>query len=396
MSQSGGILITIEGWGVNLAGCYGNSLLPTPSIDRLAAHGIVFDQFWMHSVDLPSNIQAILDGIQPNRWLCATDSDLAATVLRQQEDLDRLEVVHTPELESFDRLLTEAIECWLQQRKETPFLWIHSRGLRGEWDAPYEFRKLMCDSDDPSPPSQTTPPELILPAEFDPDLLFGWACGAGAQAVCIDQGVGFMMQTLKELGIQQDCWIALAGLLGFPLGEHRRVGLGTRSPVSQEVSYSIADAYAERLHTPWILCPAPELSLGRRDHRICQPSDLGAWLEQTCDGSWTDPLPRSLTKNDLAWCTGVDEIALLTTRWSARFDLGPSIDASTSLDSTSHGEVYCFPEDRWQQNEIASRVPEVEALLRQIASKLLDPRGDEATGSDEVRTLLEGLSSIRR
>lgn len=396
MSQSGGILITIEGWGVNLAGCYGNSLLPTPSIDRLAAHGIVFDQFWMNSVEQSANIKAIMKGMQPDRWLCATDSNIAATALRQFDDLQRLEVAQDQSSESFDRLLTEAFECWLQQRKETPFLWIHSRGLCGEWDAPYEFRKLMCDSDDPNPPSETTPPELILPPDFDPDLLFGLACGAGAQAVCIDQGIGFIMQTLKELGIQRECWIALAGLLGFPLGEHRRVGMGARSPKLDDGKYTIADAYAERLHTPWILCPVPELSLGTRDHRICQPVDLGDWLEHTSDGLRIDPYLWTLDRNDLAWCTGFDEIALITKYWSARFDFGRTIDGCMVLDLTTQGEVYCFPEDRWQQNEIASRVPKVESLLRQIATILLDRRGDDAPRSDEIRTLLAELSGIRR
>jgi hypothetical protein len=396
MECSGGILITIEGWGVNLVGCYGNSLLPTPSLDRIAAHGIVFDQFWMNSVELTSNIKSILEGIQPNRWLCATDSKTAAMVLRQHEDLDRLEVAQVQGVESFECLLTEAFECWLEQRQETPFLWIHSRGLSGEWDAPYEFRKLMCDAEDPVPPTETIPPDRVLPLDFDPDLLFGLACGAGAQSVCIDQGIGFLLHSLKELGIDQECWIALAGLLGFPLGEHRRIGLGKRSTSAGASNELIADAYAERLHTPWIIRPAPGMKLGVRNPCILQPYDLGAWLEQACDGIPVQGYEFRRDGAQMAWATGVEEIALITECWSARFDLVAGGNGTSCLDQSKQGEVYCFPEDRWQQNEVASRVPDVESLLRQIAFILLDPHGLEARKSDELNKLLSELSQIRR
>ena len=173
MDSPKGILVTIEGWGVNLAGCYGNSLLPTPSIDRLAAHSVVFDQFWMQSIHLEPNLSAISKKLQPSQWLVATDSIPAVSILRQHEDLERLEVSHDETQESFEHLLTEALECWIEQSQVTPYLWIHSRGLNGPWDAPYEYKKLMCDTDDPDPPSDNKQPDLILEANFDPDLLFG-------------------------------------------------------------------------------------------------------------------------------------------------------------------------------------------------------------------------------
>ena len=197
-----GILITIEGWGVNLAGCFGNSLLPTPSIDRLAAHSVVCDQFWMQSIHLEPNLLAIANKLHPARWLIATDSTQAVALLRKKEDIERLEVTHEEAQDSFEHLLTEALECWLGQSHTTPYLWIHSRGLNGLWDAPYEYRKLMCDSDDPDPPTDKSPPNFILESDFDPDMLFGIACGAGAQSVCIDQGIGLILQSLKELGIE--------------------------------------------------------------------------------------------------------------------------------------------------------------------------------------------------
>jgi len=274
MGDLNGILVTIEGWGVNLAGCYGNSLLPTPCIDRLAAHGIVFDHFWMHSLELEPNLEAIIQGMIPSQWLVATDSRRAVRVLRAQEDLERLEVEVKPDRESFEYLLSESLENWLQQRDQTPFLWIHSRGLYGPWDAPYELRMLMCDQDDPKPPTDREMPDVFLAEDYDPDTLFGYACGAGAQSQCVDQGVGLIQQTLKEFGIDQSCWVSIAGMLGFPLGEHRRVGFGSQSGSGDATSIRYPAGYSERLHTPWIIRPAPQFNLGTRIESLVQPSDF--------------------------------------------------------------------------------------------------------------------------
>ena len=396
MGTPSGILVTIEGWGVNLAGCYGNALLPTPNVDRLAAHGIVFDQFWMHSIHLEPNLQAILQGLQADRWLVATDSLPAIGMLRKREELDRLEVTPASEQESFEHLLTESLECWLEQRQKTPFLWIHSKGLRGTWDAPYEFRKLMCDSQDPDPPVDQVPPELILPSDFDPDLLFGNACGAGAQSICIDQGLELILQTLQEIGIAENCWISIAGILGFPLGEHRRVGLGDRAMDSLAGQFPVADAYSERLHTPWIVRPNQEMKLGVRKSQLHQPNHLARWIDQITHGNNEILSDDPSAACQLAWATGVYEIALCTEHWSARFETIRDPEGSLLIAEERLGEVYCFPEDRWQQNEIANRVPEVQLLLRQIAGLLLETVPSIDHRSPRVEALLAELESFRR
>jgi len=395
MGDPNGILVTIEGWGVNLAGCYGNSLLPTPNIDRLSAHGIVYDQFWMHSVELEPNLRAILRYMNPESWLVATDSREAGEVFRGRAGFEHLEVSYGEDREGFEYLLTEALESWLQQRHETPFLWVHSKGLCGPWDAPYEYRKLMCDEDDPEPPSDKSPPDLFLSDDYDPDTLFGFACGAGGQSVCIDLGVGFIQQTLKELGIDQTCWISLAGLLGFPLGEHRRVGLGGRDRSKDALGSNGQDAYSERLHTPWILKPAPEFKLGTRVDFLMQPCDLGRWIERMTDEKQSRAFYSVKRELPVAWAKGADEIAVLTERWSARFETVQSAEGGVTISDDVAPQIFCFPEDRWQQNEIASRVPEVHALMRRIATILL--REDSLDfPSEPLGQLLSDLSAIRR
>jgi hypothetical protein len=114
---------------------------------------------------------------------------------------------------------------------------------------------------------------------------------------------------------------------------------------------------------------------------------MGNWLEQISEAPQSNPLDFFASKPPLAFAKGNHELTVLTDRWSARFDLkqDPSIE-----------EVFCFPEDRWQQNEISSRVPDAVSLLRQIATILLEQDDDEPTASDHLIDLLSQLSSIER
>jgi hypothetical protein len=160
--------------------------------------------------------------------------------------------------------------------------------------------------------------------------------------------------------------------------------------------YPIADAYSERLHTPWIIRPAQKMDLGVRVSQLRQPSHLGRWVEQITQGGGRIDSDETSPRGQLAWATGVDEIALCTERWSARFDTTGNPEGRISLSDERLGEVYCFPEDRWQQNEIANRVPEVQLLLRQIASLLLDTVPSVELHSSEIEALLSDLQSFRR
>jgi hypothetical protein len=98
----------------------------------------------------------------------------------------------------------------------------------------------------------------------------------------------------------------------------------------------------------------------------------------------------------LAWATSDDEIALLTEHWSGRFDTSKDSNGVVSILEDRIGEIYCFPEDRWQQNEIGNRVPEVQILMRQIASILLLDHHKPNPQSDRLSELLSDLSTIRR
>jgi hypothetical protein len=138
------------------------------------------------------------------------------------------------------------------------------------------------------------------------------------------------------------------------------------------------------------------MDLGVRVSQLHQPSHLGRWIEKITQNGGSFVLDEPSALGQLAWATGVDEIALCTERWSARFDTSGNPEGQISLSDERLGEVYCFPEDRWQQNEIANRVPEVQLLLRQIASLLLDTSRSVDHHSSQIEALLSDLHSFRR
>ena len=56
------VIVTIEGLGTNLVGCYGGSIGPTKNWDHFAAHAIVFDQFWADTLRPIDVLESMLLG----------------------------------------------------------------------------------------------------------------------------------------------------------------------------------------------------------------------------------------------------------------------------------------------------------------------------------------------
>src|SRR5262249_23150401 len=71
--------------------------------------------------------------------------------------------------------LFAAATAWLQSPRAPFCLWIHARGMAGDWDAPLAFRNQFAEEEDPTPPDFVVPPNRRLQESFDPDELLGIA-----------------------------------------------------------------------------------------------------------------------------------------------------------------------------------------------------------------------------
>jgi hypothetical protein len=441
------ILVTVEGLGTNLLGCYGGALSKTPNVDRFASKAIVFDQCWLQSLDIEESLRAILFGNAyrfPASGTAATDaphtapteqnlltyfSDLEvrtcfvtdAVDMPDGDFLDAFNEVALVDLDTdqqadkleetqFARLIQFGITKLFEESDsdELGFLWIHSRGLKAKWDAPYELRTIPCDEGDPVPTHELYPPRKLLDEETDPDVLFDAICGASAQAAAFDFAWLYLNELIEEKiasvrnpEIMIDPTIVMMGLNGYPLGEHEAIG-------------DIDDhLFAERLHVPLIIRPC-SLDIGARQPHIIQPWQIGALIQECLvaqssdqvdeDAFWRQPPELSSfwkNGNRLAWAASENQYALITPAWTSRVIVASvssenpnradlSVDAITPM---ALWQVFVNPDDRYQQNNVTDRVEPVVKRLSEIATRLRDAiYGTEGRiDVKELQILLESL-----
>ncbi|MFN6130048.1 MAG: hypothetical protein ACK57G_17485 [Planctomycetota bacterium] len=410
-------MVTVENLGTNLVGAYGNAITPTPHIDRFAAKALIADQFWMDGCSAATVLTSMWtgfhashparrsstdsakppDGIIQSPGLLVTDSPEALRLGKSLLTGDAiLASPPEPHQTAFSSLAAQAFEHWIARMDTLPWLWIHSRGLDGPWDAPYEYRCAMCGEGDPLPPNETSPPRAQLKPGSDPDILFGWACGAGGQAMAIDEVWEWLESALQQLEIAPQCLVALAGVLGYPLGEHGIVGCEP-------------NMHSELLHAPCILRPGESLPLGIRFAPFLQPHHLGhllnAWIEydgwQCADGTSNkqglDPLRieelsamASLRRE--AWpgrhrgalATYEHRSTLLVPGWSAVWD-----DHDPNAIAGAQAGLFAMPDDRWQQNEIGSRAPDVLQRMRQIRDEWLANSDQSPSNAEDLLSRMD-------
>ena len=371
------LIVTVEGLGTNLVGCYGGAIAPTKNLDSFACRSIVFDQFWAdtirpvdvlesmwtgkhfasRSIDLEGECSTLLD-----RAMLITDSteiveestrgEFGSVLLVDAVSDDSDEDAPT----QITRLFEAALGQWATQLEDFPILWIHSRGLNGDWDAPYEYRCVMCDEGDPEPPFGTDPGQLTITEETDPDEVFGFACAMGAQAMAIDDAWSMIEEILGELGIADDCLQVLAGVQGYPIGEHGCVG------------QSAGALYAETLHLPLVVRPGDQLDVGVRVPFIVQPNSIWktvvGWMGDLKEAVHSDAMCTDLVseiealpaelwpiKNQIAYSCVEGQVHVAVPAWSCRWSSSEIPDGT----ETQRVELFATPDDRWQQNEVSQR-----------------------------------------
>ena len=415
------VIVTVEGLGTNLVGCYGGAIAPTKNLDSFACRSIVFDQFWADTYRPIDILESMWTGTHfaarrensaiaesaPNfesmleRAILITDSmeiieegtrdDFGSVLFIESQTENTSDGVETEDFDSsdftssdseendaeendaddnqpqFTRLFQAALGKWAMQLDEFPILWIHSRGLNGTWDAPYEYRCVMCDEGDPEPPFDMTPAQLKISENTDPDEVFGLACSMGAQSMVLDDAWALIVEVLEELGIAGDCLQILAGVQGYPIGEHGFVG---------RLSEAL---YAETLHLPLIVRPGDQLNVGVRVPFMVQPNSvlktIENWLAGTPDThalnnemvrtdlvTETDALPAENwpIKNQLAYSCYQEQIHIAVPAWSCRW----SIQSDLKAIETQRVELFATPDDRWQQNEVSQRAHAIVEELR--------------------------------
>jgi len=298
------------------------------------------------------------------------------------------------------RTVRSAID-WLEHRQgqadASPFLlWLDLFSPHGPWDSPQPYRDQYAAAD---PDEFETGDEGDLVEEEEDDLsleevtaLIDVPAGAvgdvldeaellrlrrtyAGAVTLVDRWLGELFDALKRLGRMDDSLLIFTSDQGEPLGEH---GLVRRFRPW---------LYEELIHTPLIIrMPGGKFGGGRHKALVqtvdLYPTILGALgvpPDDQAHGHDLLPLIRGeQTKVRDYACMGMDveEFAIRTQLWHLVLPIETDPDDPPRLP-----ELYRKPEDRWDQNNVVDRYPEVaehlELTLRRFAELVgrgtLDP-----------------------
>jgi hypothetical protein len=385
------ICLFIDGLHPGMIGAYGNDWVETPNLDRLAVESFVADQYLIDSFDPDLFLRSVLTGRLP---LLGDDAEaFDALSLTQRKNVQSAFVTDVPEqadiarrhrfenvitlapstsdssadsieethfLSAFSEIVDILIDESESERDDdldrSLLLCCHLAGMSGPWDAPLAEREKYREEDDPEPMEGVTPPSLLLPPDFDPDDLLRLTHAYTAQIATMDACLGGLLEWLETSGALDDTLLIVSSPRSFPLGEHRRVGLGEKEP------------YTEFRHVP-LMVRVPDMSgASVRSQALLRPADLYTTLDDWFSSDEATkglfPLIREeaeTIRQRLVLVGPNREISFRTPAWLMRpKDVRLASDAvEIPVDDGTEDEtvwsLFAKPDDHWEVNDVADR-----------------------------------------
>lgn len=350
------VVITIAGLPARWLAPWGCGSAQTPVINRLATRAVLFDQaftLYGSAVEQFRSWQAERNWTNLRSSILLTDCGEAA---RTGEPCfaDVIELQPTPPASPADSetathlagFFAGAAELLQTVPTQGSLVWIHSAGLELPWDAPAEWRLAAKGEDDPDPPAALGPPRLEWDAATEPDrdLITGWQQALSAQVRALDFALQPLVDALLDEPEDETPLVMLAGASGWGMGEHGQVGSSRPSRFHDEF-----------LHVPLLACfPDADLELVRSlelTDADRAAAIVTAWLEgEPPPGPSCFPaLPNHQRR--LIWRQAGSARMIRTGAWKL-------------IEGHEKAELYLKPDDRWEQNNVADRCPEIVDELR--------------------------------
>jgi arylsulfatase A-like enzyme len=376
MAKPNVLCLSIDRLQAGMLGPYGNTWLRTPEFDRLAARSFVFDQAYTCQPDT----DAVLSAWWPQQLfgghaLSLITDDPAVYASSHAKGFAEKKLVELPATErklakrveatQLASLFFAAIDHLGKEDSQSRGLWIHTRGMAGPWDAPAELRNQFADEEDPVPPSFTAPPNEQLSKDHDPDELLGITHAYAGQISLLDTLIGVLLNAFEESPAAANTMLLIVGMRGFPLGEHLRVG------------ECDAALYNELTHVPlFVRLPTGRGALARSSQLMMQqdvPRLISDWIEAASEDGKDDSCLSLIEHGELRWrdhlrLQSKHDRAIRTPAWYLR---------ESEVAGETKRELYVKPDDRWEVNDVADRLPEITAqlsdLLGQPASEVSEP-----------------------
>jgi hypothetical protein len=448
MPSSNILVVVIDGLRASALGAYGNTSHPSPVLDEFASESLLLDACYAPSVDLRGIYGSLWQSIHPARAsrsaadvATGTSKDVSLPRMLSESGFHTTLVTDEPHLASFVgaddfhervevrnaiaegglraraeeisdtnlvRLFSTACEIIERssdaalksgelppQEKESQFIWLHSQGMHGAWDAPLDLQETLLDDDDSPAIEDSAPPNVTMDSGDDPDTAFRFSTAYAAQVMVLDACWQFLMDALKASANSNPWLVVLLGARGFSLGEHRRIGgVDSRLPV-------------EQLHVPCVFqFPDGRGRLARGAELVSHLDIMPTLLEwsrgtngvaTTFDGVSLLPLAAAATVpwRDSLISTGSAAFSLRTSSWCFRgvkieppAEGPPTLNQAEALEEKS--ELFVRPDDRWEANDVSKlcldAVDDLERRVTDMLSRLAagDPCDRQASfaGSD--------------
>ena len=360
------IVLTIDGLNSFMLGLYGNTMLETAALDRVASAGITFDFAMSHSCELTDSMRQLLrTGDESNvsecvagRSVFVSDCNTAAQCAQEAQFETIVDI--GSELDSTNHIAKEigqtraatffssALEA-AEQIQLGDLLWLHFSGLSQSWDAPLELREQFVGPDDPHAYDSYEPPNQPYDSEVDdPDLLVSIQAALTAQVAIIDQLLEVFLKFIAEHPVASKAHLAITSPRGYSLGGGGQVGIGT-------------SLTSESVHVPLLLSLAgdQEEFSNIRSHSLIQNSLIGKLIGQLTDGEPESDQPflnRHCAvfmddQSEPVFLEGKNERALQNRFWK--------LIRRQEENGEQEWRLYVKPDDRWDANDVSSRCPQI-------------------------------------
>lgn len=353
------LVLAVDGLRASPLGAYGGSTT-TPEIDRLASQAKLYDWHFANAPQIERVYADLWNGGQVSLAQFLTQGGYQSALVAD----DRL-MLANPSATTFDVVgevetghiekpaetaattwfansceqLAAAVAATTAKRTDNrpQFLWLHTRGLHGPWDAPSASIQALLDEDEIELVTSLAPATGRVTAE-EPDAPFIAACRYAAQLQVVDACVGNLLAYIDEAFQGEPLTFILLGTRGYALGEHGVIGEDDR-------------LYQETLHTPLLVRQADGSTAFTRVANPVGPASLLASLSATDEGP----------SQDLRQQSDSGAMAIQHQQWRL-------IRPAASNGEQPSPELYLKPDDRWEANNVASRAADVVQRLEALLS----------------------------
>ena len=368
------IVLVVDGLRARALGAYGNTLFPTPALDRLASESLLVENYLGETTKLAALYDSLWSGCHAMIPLahCATPplttqlssagytcqlvtDELAVAEHRLAGDFDTTTLLDTSTQDFADssadtpagQVLSAAAQVageWASEYEQPRMMWVHLRGLTAPWNAPPELAESLVDEDDPELEASPDVPNLCIDdADLSADEIFLASCRYAGQVMALDDCLGAFLDLIADLWPEDPPAVMLAGGRGFALGEHNHLGLASAP-------------YSEQFHVPLLFRGFTGAIPLMRHRGLVQPSQLVSPL-----GSFAEGNELELPSTQLA--TGTPDktsLFLRTDQWHF-----------TTNAETGDSQLFVKPDDLWEANDVASLCFDEAAQIEQLTQRVL-------------------------